>query len=82
MIKTLHKINEDTMKAHEDTTSTMSESGEDSNEKEAKEAREESEEWNRKLKYLLISFGASSFLLLATYFIITLIIYIFYYNIY
>lgn len=70
MIKTLHKINEDTMKVHDDnnTTNTMSDS-EDNNEKEAKEAREESEEWNRKLIYLLVSFGASSIVLLATYFV-------------
>lgn len=55
MIRTLHKLNED-------ASATTSEYPEE------KEEKEESEEWDRKLRILLFSFLASSFILLLSYF--------------
>lgn len=66
MIRTLHKLNDAPPPTLDEY---QTENGEDKYEKEAKEAREESEEWSRKLRFLLIAFLCSSFILLATYFV-------------
>lgn len=67
MIRTLHKLNEKAEPQEDDMTTT--EGGEDRYEKEAKEAREEAEEWSKKIRYLLLSFGCSSLVLLLGYFV-------------